>query len=566
MSDDSPYYRYSSSASLPADQNNTNSGESSLIVLSDDLPPVVQKRKEEEAKPQSSSGIWMTIVALSIFSMLGNAFRVFLENLFGQSCETQTPTWLYRLSFKWNVCFTSSQTALFIDLPVNMIGSFVMGLFQPCQDIGLQSSVPIAFLKTKHWFQTSQVVHIAIRTGFCGSLTTFSSWNTSMLALMTNEQIVAALFGYIIGAYLSVSSLKLGQQTSIGLHRFVNPYLAKAEDLQYSSQHSPINQKVLHELYRKNRLLPDFERRYLDGLLSKQELQWVKQRVTALDALDQWKQTTHDHRTQPYRLVPSRSSNVSSSSFSNNPPLRPSPSKLMEQKLLTLQQIEHQIIVEREDPSENVLRVAREHGWDVDALKQWAEHAIEASNDEAVAEDQRKQKEATSSSRSATKKTMIVLWAHALLVVCLLTYFGYSSVFDDSTFYPSLLLSTILAPLGTLLRWWLSRFNGNLKGGWSWFPIGTFAANISASLVSALFNGMLIRYNNYIPTTSFTSISLRAIAIGFTGCLSTVSTFVTEYDKLNKTFPQHGKAAYYVIASLLTACFLGLAVYVPLIS
>ena len=360
MSDDSPYYRYSSSGANP---DKIKSGESSsiVVVVSDDPP------HEEEAKAQSSSsGIWMTIAALSMFSMLGNAFRVFLENLFGQSCETQTPTWLYRLSDQWNICFTSSQTALFLDLPVNMIGSFVMGLFQPCQDMGLQSSVPIAFLNTKHWFQTSQVVHIALRTGFCGSLTTFSSWNTSMLVLMTHGQVIAALFGYIMGVYLSVSSLKLGQQTSIGLHRLVNPYLAKAEDLQYSSQHSPINQKVLHELYRKNRVLPDFERRYLDGLLSKQELQWVKQRVTALDALDQWKQTTQDHRaTQPYRLVPSRSSNLSTSSNT----LRPSPSKLMEQKLLTLQQIEHQIIVARQDPSENVLRVAREHGKNVELVQ-----------------------------------------------------------------------------------------------------------------------------------------------------------------------------------------------------
>jgi len=45
---------------------------------------------------------------------------------------------------------------------------------------------------------------------------------------------------------------------------------------------------------------------------------------------------------------------------------------------------------------------------------------------------------------------------------------------------------------------------------------------------------------------------------------STVSTFVTEYNKINKTYKHHGKALFYVSASLLVACVLGLSVYAPL--
>jgi fluoride ion exporter CrcB/FEX len=204
----------------------------------------------------------MTIGALSIFSILGNAFRVFLEGLFGSSCASHTPPWLYAFSEKLNLCITSSQSALFYDLPNNVIGSFIMGIFQPCQDIGLQSSVPIAFLKSSHWFKTSQVAHIAIRTGFCGSLTTFASWNTSMLELITSKEILMALVGYIIGTELAVASLIRGQQLSIWIHRYVNPDLASAEDLTDIKYSSPIGKKVMQNVYRKNQVLPDFERRW----------------------------------------------------------------------------------------------------------------------------------------------------------------------------------------------------------------------------------------------------------------------------------------------------------------
>lgn len=40
------------------------------------------------------------------------------------------------------------------------------------------------------------------------------------------------------------------------------------------------------------------------------------------------------------------------------------------------------------------------------------------------------------------------------------------------------------------LRWWLSRWNYKLAGGWAWFPAGTFAANM---LGTALDFGLEVR-------------------------------------------------------------------------
>jgi fluoride ion exporter CrcB/FEX len=524
-----------------------------------------QQQHQQESSSNAYTGIWLTIVALSIFSILGNSLRMFIEGMLGSACAHQAPAWLSSVSERLNFCVTSSQTALFYDLPVNMIGSFIMGMFQPCQDIGLKSSVPIAFLKTNHWFQSSQVIHIAIRTGFCGSLTTFASWNTSMLQLLSKGEIVTALVGYIIGAELAMSSLKAGQQISVWIHRHLNPDLAHAEDLISSLEPSPINKSVMQKVYQKNQSMPDFERRYLDGLVSEQEAEQAKEKIAALDALDQWKKTTQDHRHHR------RTSSFSQTAF------------------LTMQEIEHKIIVEHENPSEYVLEAAREYGWDVDALKAWAEQVIVNSDHSQLQQRQddaneiynvedgsagrnihlKKESSPSCLPSENNLNTMRFLLFHALLAFGLLIFFGCLSFFGtDTSFYQSSLISSLVSPFGTILRWYLSRLNGKLKGRWNWFPVGTFIANISASIISALVVGLSIRNESlFQPQQHEWSVSriLNALRIGFTGCLSTVSTLVTEYDKINKSFPHHAKPFYYMASSFITACLLGIIIYAPLV-
>ncbi|KAK1743817.1 fluoride export protein [Skeletonema marinoi] len=90
--------------------------------------------------------------------------------------------------------------ALFIDLPDNMFGSFIIGFFT-----GHSSEWPaIPFLKHDHPLQGEQGLHLGIRTALCGSLTTFSSWNSQMVLMMdgtanpylgTPSLVVSALFG-----------------------------------------------------------------------------------------------------------------------------------------------------------------------------------------------------------------------------------------------------------------------------------------------------------------------------------------------------------------------------------
>ncbi|KAI9303085.1 hypothetical protein BJ944DRAFT_256879 [Cunninghamella echinulata] len=65
--------------------------------------------------------------------------------------------------------------------------------------------------------------------------------------------------------------------------------------------------------------------------------------------------------------------------------------------------------------------------------------------------------------------------------------------------YRELTLATVFSPVGALLRWHLSFFNGKFPG----FPIGTFIANIFGTLVLAILS--LFRYN--MLTSPFSCIS-----------------------------------------------------------
>ncbi|CAG8550415.1 9985_t:CDS:2, partial [Racocetra persica] len=82
------------------------------------------------------------------------------------------------------------------------------------------------------------------------------------------------------------------------------------------------------------------------------------------------------------------------------------------------------------------------------------------------------------------------------------------------------LYAAVFAPIGTLIRWQLSRFNS-----WkSLFPIGTFTANISGSAIL----GVLFFLRNGIVYSGISCEVLIGLSDGFCGCLTTISTFTAE--------------------------------------
>jgi fluoride ion exporter CrcB/FEX len=133
-----------------------------------------------------------------------------------------------------NICITASGKteqyggALFVDLPANMLGSFIMGY-----NVGYSVDWPsIPCLAYNHPLQFEKGLQIGITTGFCGSLTTLSSWNSQMVMMMNGNgnpylgsQVLAALFGYILGLQTSLVSFRAGRALAAFVHAKRNPYI-----------------------------------------------------------------------------------------------------------------------------------------------------------------------------------------------------------------------------------------------------------------------------------------------------------------------------------------------------
>uniref|UniRef100_A0A7R9ZJY4 Fluoride ion transporter CrcB n=1 Tax=Craspedostauros australis TaxID=1486917 RepID=A0A7R9ZJY4_9STRA len=124
--------------------------------------------------------------------------------------------------------------------------------------------------------------------------------------------------------------------------------------------------------------------------------------------------------------------------------------------------------------------------------------------------------------------------------------------------------SMLLAPLGAISRWQLSKLNGKLVA-FPWFPAGTFAANILGSIVSILTVALEYRLEVQYGDFDFWTVgSIRAVRIGLAGCLTTVSTFVSEIVKFLKSNTNHAYPYMYWTlgtAAAISAFIYGLAVY-----
>ena len=156
-----------------------------------------------------------------------------------------------------------------------------------------------------------------------------------------------------------------------------------------------------------------------------------------------------------------------------------------------------------------------------------------------------------------------------LLVLGLLASFLVGALVYEIPFYQELVFESLAAPLGALLRWKMSNWNGQFQqserilcGNWniSWIPVGTLSANLLGSVLSAMTVALQVRYLADNDSTWISSI-LPAFQIGFCGSLSTVSTFIKETYLMKEST----NSFLYSVGSLTLAMLLSLAVYSPII-
>ena len=68
-----------------------------------------------------------------------------------------------------------------------------MGLAASSATLNIKhSSKGVGCLPHHHPWQANEALHVGVRTGFCGSLTTFASWELSMIQLLIGGTVCAA--------------------------------------------------------------------------------------------------------------------------------------------------------------------------------------------------------------------------------------------------------------------------------------------------------------------------------------------------------------------------------------
>lgn len=365
--------------------------------------------EEQEGGTLLRERTWLNIIYLSSFSIVGSSLRIFMGRLFGGDCELngdggQIDDFLWPSSHK--ICITTSGKteqyggALFIDLPANMLGSFIMGY---C--IGHSSDWPaIPCMAYNHPLQFEKGLHIGITTGFCGSLTTLSSWNSQMVMMMNGNanpylgsQVLAAIFGYILGLQTSLMSFRAGRTLAAFIHVKRNPHI-----FDHDLHKNEVRRKIFHG-----------------------HLYWITPMILLI---------------------------ISGTLIS--------------------------------------VYVAGDMYWGV-------------------------------------------------------------------LYYRQVWIACILAPFGTLLRWKLSACNGKFS-----LPLGTFISNLGASIISAAITAWVNVKSNDGAIDSWEKPTMQAISLGFTGCLSTVSTFAKECVDIGERNPPYSKKQFlYSHGTLFTCCIAGFIVY-----
>ncbi|XP_044474811.1 fluoride export protein 1-like isoform X1 [Mangifera indica] len=163
-----------------------------------------QKQEKEKVLPLSLEYI-SCLLHLAVFGILGTLTRYLLQKLFGPSIAH----------------VTNELSILYLDLPSNMIGSFLMGWW------GVVFKGDIS--------KVSEFLAIGLTTGYLGSLTTFSGWNQKMLDLAVNGKWVHAFLGFFLGLFLVAYSIIFGIETANGfkwlLKRFYSSTNKEIPDL-----------------------------------------------------------------------------------------------------------------------------------------------------------------------------------------------------------------------------------------------------------------------------------------------------------------------------------------------
>lgn len=421
-----------------------------------------------------STELVLLLLQLCLWSELGVLTRIYLSRLFNDGCGDG-----------WGLCLTSQSTrdkqygASFTDLPANMLGCFFMGFLSTASVLGLNSKKSLVFLPANSCLQGEKELQVGLRTGYCGSLTTFASWELSLLQLLIGSkggdggQWQQWLWGHIIGFELAYASHLIGEHAALGIHRWLlregtqDP--DKEEVTEFERPTEP--REEAEDLYGRNEFNEVFESSHRPG----------KAEVTHAGANVNKAVSRNVHQS-----TAGEEANGTAGSYQH-----PSARQQKNPDLEDGKQPRHR------KPSANIGH-----------------------------EQSQQQKAPTGDQPSVAAKLHLTTAACALLCTLLTVLWVVLAILDGERKHAGRRqqwFALLFAPFGCVLRWLLSKLN-TMERSLRWFPIGTFAANMIACSVDFIIGGLTNRYNlGYWPM-----VILPAIRVGYAGAVSTVSTFIAE--------------------------------------
>jgi len=393
-----------------------------------------------------------------------------------EPCRIQSVDKTILRNLQKSTCFHPCAGGIYFkDLPANMLGSFVIGVFAASSTVGLANEKEFALLPSSHPWQNNLNLQIGIRTGFCGCLTTFSSW---MLELMTlaiqNNQWVNAAVGFIVGLYSAIGSYMVGIHVALYVDRWLLP---DSEDV----------------LMEEERFRAQEIEVYRSGSSGDGETEAAMNGANHLGQLSPQQEALEELEMDLPRL--------------NRP------------------------------------------GGGVGGTKPHSPNSEEAEKGRKTFKSLLEIE--TPAFRMKMTKTDLLA---AMLAVSLTSGAVLGVVYQKQhPWLRTIWLSLLFAPAGCLLRWQLSRLNYALRfchGAITWFPSGTFAANMLGTASTSGLQSIIVRSPNL---SMWGTVATTAAQTGFCGSLSTVSTFVTEIVKFLDVFPDSLHAYWYVLLSFATA-------------
>jgi CrcB protein len=206
-----------------------------------------------------------------------------------------------------------------------------------------------------------------------------------------------------------------------------------------------------------------------------------------------------------------------------------------------------------------VEEIAGTHNWDIEALKEWVSSSpIELFDDDGgkplLSPDGVRIR--VNENGSIWLRLPVACCVLGILLVILVVVLVFLDGQDSySITNRTMVYAMLFATPGALLRWKLGGLNGKLPmEGYSWFPAGTLAANVLACMVGI--STIAMEYLLSGDSTGFWTVgTVRGIRVGFAGCLSTVSTFISEVHNLTCKGKRDRGYKYIVITLAMSASF-----------